>query len=150
VGPWGCHGTGVEPDNMACECLLLAEVWITRSGGLVADATLDQERRPFLVDLRMLEEFMLCGPCCGEAGIGGIPEALAGDVNGPISSNIVEGIQGFPVAMSSPPASDTLLGFDGTKWHLTPPPPGPPPASVPQPSNAIPPAETFGSAGNAG
>jgi hypothetical protein len=60
---------------MACECLLLAEVWITRSGGGVTDARLDQERRPSLVDLRMLEEFMLCGPCCGEPPSAPTPDA---------------------------------------------------------------------------
>jgi len=145
-GPCGCHGTGATPHNMACECLLLAEVRITRSGGVVTDASLDQERRPFLVHLRMLEELLLCGPCCREAGTSGMSEALAGDVNGPISSNIVEGILGFPVEMSSPPSSDSLLGFDGTKWHLT----APPAAGAPQPSDAIPSAEAFGTAGTAG
>lgn len=65
-GPCGCHGTGAEPENMDCECLLLAEVAITRTGGAITGAIVDESRRPFLVHLRMLQELLLCGPCCGE------------------------------------------------------------------------------------
>jgi hypothetical protein len=39
--------TQCAPDDMTCECLLLAEVRINRTGGIVTEATLDEERRPF-------------------------------------------------------------------------------------------------------
>lgn len=51
---------------MACDCLLLAAVEITRTGGAITGATLNEDRRPYLVHLRMLQELLLCGPCCGE------------------------------------------------------------------------------------
>ena len=63
--PCGCHGTGTEPDDMACECILLAAITITRGSGGITGAVIDEEHRPFLVHLRMLEELLLCGPCCG-------------------------------------------------------------------------------------
>ncbi len=66
AGPCGCHGTGAEPSGMACECLLLAAVSISRSGATVTGASLDEDRRPFLVHLRMLQELLLCGPNCCE------------------------------------------------------------------------------------
>lgn len=68
-GPCGCHGTGAQPDDMACDCLLLAAVRITRGGGGITGAVLDEERRPYLVHLRMLQELLLCGPsCCDSCG----------------------------------------------------------------------------------
>ena len=68
-GPCGCHGSGAQPDDMACDCLLLAEVRITRGGGGITGAELDEERRPYLVHLRMLQELLLCGPsCCDSCG----------------------------------------------------------------------------------
>ena len=63
--PCGCHGTGTEPDDMACDCVMLAAVTITRGSGGITGAVIDEEHRPFLVHLRMLEELLLCGPCCG-------------------------------------------------------------------------------------
>jgi hypothetical protein len=69
-GPCGCHGTGETPEDMGCDCLLLAAVQITLSGGGgLSDAALDEERRPYLVHLRMLQELLLCGPnCCDGCG----------------------------------------------------------------------------------
>jgi hypothetical protein len=68
-GPCGCHGTGAQPDDMACDCLLLAAVRITRGGGGITGAVLDEERRPYVVHLRMLQELLLCGPsCCDSCG----------------------------------------------------------------------------------
>lgn len=60
-GPCGCHGSGAQPDNMACDCLLLAAVRIKRSSGGITGAELDEERRPYLLHLRMLQELLLCG-----------------------------------------------------------------------------------------
>jgi|GEM_PF-1915091 len=69
-GPCGCHGTGGKPDDMACECLLLAAVRISRGGGgSITSLELDEERRPYLVHLRMLQELLYCGPsCCDSCG----------------------------------------------------------------------------------
>lgn len=68
-GPCGCHGSGAQPDDMACDCLLLAAVRIKRGSGGITDAELDEERRPYLVHLRMLQELLLCGPsCCDSCG----------------------------------------------------------------------------------
>ena len=65
AGPCGCHGTGGELPDAACECLLLAEVNIAR--GVSLTATLDETRRPVLAHLRLLQELLNCGPCgCGE------------------------------------------------------------------------------------
>jgi hypothetical protein len=55
--------TQCAPDDMACECLLLAEVRINLTGGIVTETTLDEKRRPFLVHSRMLQELLLCLPC---------------------------------------------------------------------------------------
>src|SRR5437773_5128388 len=63
--PCGCHGTGIEPDDMACDCVMLAAVTITRASGGITGAVIDEEHRPFLVHLRMLQELLLCGPCWG-------------------------------------------------------------------------------------
>jgi hypothetical protein len=73
--PCGCHGTGAEPEGMACECVLLAEIHL---GGSPRSATLDETRRPFLVHLRMLQELLLCGPCIcgGERGELGSPPSV--------------------------------------------------------------------------
>ncbi len=44
-----------------------------------------------------------------------IPD-LAGDVTGPIETNVVEGIQGVPVS-SAAPASGDVLTYDGSQWE---------------------------------
>jgi hypothetical protein len=47
---------------------------------------------------------------------------LAGDATGPVHDNTVEGILTFPVDITSPatpPGTDPVLGFDGSRWHLT-------------------------------
>lgn len=68
-GPCGCHGSGAQPDDMACDCLLLAAVRIKRGSGGITSAELDEERRPYVVHLRMLQELLLCGPsCCDSCG----------------------------------------------------------------------------------
>ncbi len=136
AGPCGCHGTGEQPEEMACECVLLAELRLTRIGAVVTDATLDEERRPFLVHLRMLQELLLCGPCiCGAAETGATSGSLGGDVTGAFETNLVEGIQGFPVDLNVSPGDGTVLGFNGTRWHLTTSPALP---QTPQPSNLMP------------
>ena len=68
-GPCGCHGSGAQPDDMACDCLLLAAVRIKRGSSGITGAELDEEHRPYVVHLRMLQELLLCGPsCCDSCG----------------------------------------------------------------------------------
>ena len=68
-GGCGCHGDEHPEGDNAEECLLLAELDITMLDGQVASAAdllVNEERRPFVVHLRMLQELLLCGPCCGD------------------------------------------------------------------------------------
>jgi hypothetical protein len=96
-GPCGCHGTGAKPESMECECLLLAEVAITRAGGAITGVVLDDGRRPFLVHLRMLQELLLCGPCCGEgagAELGSPPSSPAAINILPATTVVAENVFG--------------------------------------------------------
>jgi hypothetical protein len=68
-GGCGCHGDEQAKGQDAEECLLLAALDITLTGGQVAtanDVGVNDSKRPFVVHLRMLQEMLLCGPCCGE------------------------------------------------------------------------------------
>ena len=69
--PCGCGSS--EPGPHVDEGLLLAEVdvqvkWDGRRWVLpdVKSVQLDERRRPFLINLGLLQEMLLCGPCCGE------------------------------------------------------------------------------------
>ncbi len=67
-GGCGCHGDEQTVGGNAEECLLLAALDVRLTGGQVAAATdvvVDDSRRPFVVSLRLLQEMLLCGPCCG-------------------------------------------------------------------------------------
>jgi hypothetical protein len=63
-GGCGCHGDEKTTLKDAEECLLLAALNITLTGGHVAsvnDVRVDDSQRPFVVHLRMLQEMLLCG-----------------------------------------------------------------------------------------
>jgi hypothetical protein len=67
-GGCGCHGAEQDQGGEAEECLLLASLNLKISGGQVTtagDIAVDDSRRPLVVHLRMLQELLLCGPCCG-------------------------------------------------------------------------------------
>jgi hypothetical protein len=67
-GGCGCHEDERTEGKDAEECLLLAALNLTLTAGQVANASnvaVDDSRRPFVVHLRMLQEMLLCGPCCG-------------------------------------------------------------------------------------
>jgi len=59
----GCSGSSSEDRPHEEECLLLAEVIVPFAGGFIdsTSITINEERRPFLVHLRMLQEWLLCG-----------------------------------------------------------------------------------------
>lgn len=66
-GGCGCHGAVQTVGADGEECLLLAALTIQRTAGQVTDprrVQVDDSRRPFVVHLRMLQEWLLCG-CCG-------------------------------------------------------------------------------------
>ncbi|HWE04971.1 MAG TPA: hypothetical protein VG326_21365 [Tepidisphaeraceae bacterium] len=83
----GC-GSGAQKSPTAPEdCVLLA----TLSVGLVKDAQnltwlinqqqpiqIDESRRPFLLHLRMIQEWLLCGRCSGESVISSPPSEVTG------------------------------------------------------------------------
>jgi hypothetical protein len=65
-GGCGCHGTVQTVGEDGEECLLLAALRIQQTGGQVSDPTqiqVDDSGRPFVVHLRMLQEWLLCGFC---------------------------------------------------------------------------------------
>jgi Collagen triple helix repeat (20 copies) len=112
-GPCGCHGSGVQPENMGCDCILLAEVGISR--GLNLTAVLDERKRPFLVHLRMLEEMVLCGPCCcgGDSDFGaGFGMMGPQGKPGPAGATGPQGPQGSP-GPQGPPGAQGPQGFAG-------------------------------------
>jgi hypothetical protein len=105
---WTPNGCGNPPDE---ECLLLAELNVPMkqdlSGQWVVDDAIDifinQERRPYLIHLRLLQEWLLCGIHQHQA-----IETLVGDVTGKVSSNTVERIQHINVASGTPNDSQVL------------------------------------------
>jgi hypothetical protein len=72
-GGCGCHGAVQTVGADGEECLLLAALTIRLTSGQVTDPTrvqVDDSARPFVVHLRMLQEWLLFGSCgarlCGE------------------------------------------------------------------------------------
>ncbi len=74
--PCGCGS--VERGPAVDECLLLAELdvtltfdgtrWVVASAN---DVHINERRRPYLIHLGLLQEMLLCGPCCGGDATGG-------------------------------------------------------------------------------
>jgi hypothetical protein len=133
--PCGCGGT--EPALQIDECLLMAEldVTVTFDGTrwVVAnahDVQINERRRPFLINLGLLQEVLLCGPCRGEGGGGGTglqgSPGLAGPPGPPgkdgkdgaagkNGTNGTNGAPGTPGAPGDPgaPGKDGVNGKDG-------------------------------------
>jgi hypothetical protein len=59
----GCAGETRTDDHPQEDCVLLAELRVPFAGGAIniAGAVIDEARRPYLVHLRMLQEWVLCG-----------------------------------------------------------------------------------------
>jgi len=117
-------------DIPAEECMLLAKVnvslvwdaltnvWVLASPIV---ATLDETQRPYVLHLRMLQEWALgnltvsgvAGPLSPPASPG---ITLSGDVDGPLENNIVSAIQNIPVVptLAAPPGDGQLLAFQTT------------------------------------
>jgi len=92
------------------ECVLLAELdvpllqnlpaaeWVAGSG-----VVLHEEGRPYIVHLRMLQEWLLCCALKGQAA-GGAPPVinLAGEVTGPPNNNVLSSIGGVALEPGLP------------------------------------------------
>ena len=138
----GCSG-----DVPGEECLMLAEldvpVMLTSTGWVVDPAgtiNVREERRPYLIHLRLLQEWILCGrhevvpsdAVVAETSYDQLPDSgrseeysrgdhthgtlptpvLSGDVTGDINNTIVRGLQTVPIS-STPPTDGQVLMFTG-------------------------------------
>ena len=151
------------------ECVLLAElgVPILKVGAQWAvddnnDVAVDEERRPFLLHLRMLQEWIECGrrerspsdTVQGERHFGQQPRAgvsnaysradhthgtpdLVGDVTVTNDKTVVGALRGalLDQNVASPPPGTIVLLYDGSKWRSAPPPPIPLEGDVTEMSN---------------
>jgi hypothetical protein len=143
IARWhGCAPTHFPSDAEAEEdCVLLAEIDVPLKPSspieLVLDelatVTANEDDRPYVVHMRMLQEWLLCGvkPTSSGGGGGGGPLNLNGDVVGPPANTVVQKLQTFPVN-PIPPAEHQVLTFYSGMWApKDPPPPPPPPPPLP-------------------
>jgi hypothetical protein len=110
-----CHGTGAEIPEQGRECLLLARVSITRAAGAVTDTALNEDDRPFLVHLRMLQEVILCGRGRGLSLARTFGTAFTFD------AHTIRLWLHYPEAVSVPEAAMTLWlnGVEQTEFSLS-------------------------------
>jgi hypothetical protein len=65
-GGCGCHGAVQTVGEDGEACLLLSALTISQTGGQITDPNqvkVDDSARPFVIHLRMLQEWLLCGSC---------------------------------------------------------------------------------------
>jgi hypothetical protein len=112
-------GCDVQPPVDDCVLLATLEipiVWSDRDRGWRVDRraeiSIDERRRPYLVHLRALQQWLLC-----EAERW--PE-LDGDVTGPPGRTTVERLRHVPIAASPPPGDRQVLTFDGASGQWRP------------------------------
>lgn len=108
VDPCGCGAsTTAAQQKVFDDSLLLAEldVPLNADGSLNTglDVNINEERRPFLLSLRMLQEWLLCGRCCAAAGGGTV-------LSPPVFS---------PPVLSPPVASPPALLLDAPHTFAT-------------------------------
>lgn len=130
---------------------------------------LDEDQRPVLLSLRMVQELIAQNPApeagdsvadetaFGQGADAGSstayaradhthgtppPPVLAGDATGPVAATVVERLRGRPV-VDVAPADGEALAWDAAATAWT-------PQAVAQPSDALPAALAFGAAGAAG
>lgn len=128
AGHVGC-GCAADCDCAPAEdCVLLAElaipvlldspgVWVVSD---TSPVEIDQSRRPFLLHMRMLQEWLLTNCACvaGEAGPAApviLPD-LGGDLSGPIANGVIETIQGVPIAAAGA-SEQQVMTFVGGTWR---------------------------------
>lgn len=141
IARWhGCAPANFASDDAAEEnCVLLAELKVPLTLTSPITITLDdqatviknEDERPYVVHLRMVQEWLL------ESIRADVPVTLNGDAVGPLASNVVQGLQKFPIDPTAP-KDKQLLAFSGGKWTPTdPPPPPPPPPPIPNLSGDV-------------
>jgi hypothetical protein len=83
----GCGGQSSTEAHHQEDCLLLAELRVPFTGGAIniADAVIDEEHRPYLLHLRMLQEWVLCGKGAGTVAAMALDELS--DVTAPAPQN---------------------------------------------------------------
>lgn len=120
IARWhGCAATHFGSDDASEEeCVLVAalDVPLVQSNGgwLVNDAgttTIDESNRPYVVHLRMLQEWLLCGGCCGGDGILSPPSPTQGPP-GPAGPAGPSGPAG-PQGPAGPPGPQGNIGPAG-------------------------------------
>lgn len=118
IARWhGCAATHFGSDDASEEeCVLVAalDVPLVQSQGswLVNDAgttAVDESNRPYVVHLRMLQEWLLCGGCCGGDGILSPPSPTQGPPGPP-----------GPVGPSGPPGPQGPAGPPGPQGNIGP------------------------------
>jgi len=139
---WIARGHGCAPAHFDVDdpteenCVLLGELIVPVASTSPATWTVadhpavekDETERPYVIHLRMLQEWLLCGP----NGAASAP-VLSGDAVGPVAATTVQGLQHVSVAVT-PPANGQVLTFDAivNKWkpaNLPPLPAAPPTVS---------------------
>jgi hypothetical protein len=136
LGTVGCcadHQAGSDPP--VDECLLLAELDVPIGPDLqvaaltspLTDIIVNQERRPYLLHLRFLQEWLTCASRAKASQ----SISLFGDVTGNPAANTLRAIQNVPVV---PPAgglqNNFVLTFKNNSWQGAALPAGPPPPPV--------------------
>lgn len=167
---YGC-GPNPLPPGTQDDAVLLARIDLkvfTNTLEAGTDIALSQDQRPVLVSLRLLQELITQNPApepgntiveersFGQASTAGSSTAyaradhshgtpvlpdLAGDATGPITANTVQALRGRTIASTAPVERDVLALNASGQWA---------PAPLPQASDALPAAETFGATGSAG
>lgn len=124
----GCAPTHFAVDDKTEEdCVMLAKLTVpialvSPGNWTVADRPAvvpDESERPYLIHLRMLQEWILCGM--------NRPITLSGDAFGPVGATTVQGLQTVPIALTRP-TNGQVLTFDAVtqRWQ---------PAALPPPPN---------------
>lgn len=167
---YGCGPKPIPPGTQD-DAVLLARIDLkvfTNTLEAGNNIALSQDQRPVLASLRLLQELITQNPApepgnaivdersFGQASTAGTSTAyaradhshgtpvlpdLAGDATGPITANTVQALRGRTITTTAPVERDVLALNASGQWA---------PAPLPQASDALPAAETFGATGSAG
>jgi hypothetical protein len=128
-GLWLGPGETCSGDLPAEACVLLAEVDIPLASNFevsdILPVVVDEARRPYVLSLRMLQEWLLTSGNGGPGGGLSSPPDLSavflmGDTEGLSTDNTVAGLQGTPLVRPTAGTDDgRLLQFTGSEWRVT-------------------------------
>lgn len=118
----GCSGGSASEDRPhEEECLLLAEVIVPFIGGVIdsASITINEDRRPFLLHLRMIQEWLLCGRTERvEIGDIALDDLIDVDAPAPQDGDVLVLQGGVWVAAPADHSALTGLGNDDHQQYL--------------------------------